>query len=38
MNLIGLNVGKSIRPNTNCTEANLAKLRQILVDVGALAK
>src|SRR4051794_11168546 len=29
MNLLGLRVGKLIRPNTSCTEANLGKLRAI---------
>jgi 4-hydroxy-tetrahydrodipicolinate synthase len=34
--LIGLAVGEPIRPNTPCTEANRAKLREILVSMGAL--
>ena len=35
-NLIGLNVGSPIRPNASCSEQNLAKLKQILIDLGAL--
>jgi 4-hydroxy-tetrahydrodipicolinate synthase len=35
-NLIGLNVGKAIKPNTGCSEANLAKLRRILEELGAI--
>jgi 4-hydroxy-tetrahydrodipicolinate synthase len=35
-NLIGLNVGSPIRPNTSCSDANMAKLRDILEQVGAL--
>jgi 4-hydroxy-tetrahydrodipicolinate synthase len=36
LNLIGLDVGEPIRPNTPCTEANRAKLREILIGMGAL--
>ncbi len=36
LNLIGLDVGEPIRPNTPCTEANRAKLREILAGMGAL--
>lgn len=36
LNLLGLEVGEPIRPNTPCTEANRAKLREILVGMGAL--
>ncbi len=35
-NLIGLNVGAPIRPNTSCTDASLVKLREILRQLGAL--
>lgn len=35
-NLIGLNVGKSIKPNTSCSVETLNKLRSILVDLGAI--
>lgn len=36
LNLLGLEVGEPILPNTPCTEANRAKLREILVGMGAL--
>ncbi|MGZ8450047.1 MAG: dihydrodipicolinate synthase family protein, partial [Candidatus Deferrimicrobiaceae bacterium] len=36
LNLLGFRVGEPIRPNTRCTEANRAKLRDVLVQVGAL--
>lgn len=36
LNLLGLDVGEPIRPNTPCTEASRAKLREILVGMGAL--
>ncbi|MGN6369500.1 MAG: dihydrodipicolinate synthase family protein [Phycisphaerae bacterium] len=36
LNLLGLNVGKLVKPNGGCSEANLAKLKKILQDVGAL--
>lgn len=36
MNLLGLNIGCSIRPNSSCTEPNLNKLRDILVQMGEL--
>jgi 4-hydroxy-tetrahydrodipicolinate synthase len=36
LNLIGLDVGEPIRPNTPCTEASREKLRVILVSMGAL--
>jgi 4-hydroxy-tetrahydrodipicolinate synthase len=36
MNLVGLQVGDSIRPNTACTEENRGKLRDILARMGAL--
>lgn len=36
LNLLGLEVGEPIRPNTPCTEANRVKLREILVGMGAL--
>lgn len=36
LNLIGLDVGEPIRPNAPCTAANRAKLREILVSMGAL--
>jgi len=35
-NMIGLDVGSPIRPNTTCTNANKAKLKEILKQVGAL--
>lgn len=35
-NLIGLDVGKSILPNTTCSPENMAKLKGILRDMGAL--
>lgn len=35
-NLIGLDVGKSILPNTTCSPENMAKLNGILKDMGAL--
>ena len=35
LNLLGLNVGKIIRPNTGCSAANLEKLRKVLLEVGA---
>jgi 4-hydroxy-tetrahydrodipicolinate synthase len=36
LNLLGLDVGEPIRPNTPCTEAGRAKLRGILAGMGAL--
>ena len=36
LNLLGLNVGQAIRPNTNCTEPNLAKLKKVLEEMGAM--
>ncbi|MEW6719275.1 MAG: 4-hydroxy-tetrahydrodipicolinate synthase [Thermodesulfobacteriota bacterium] len=36
LNLLGLEVGEPIRPNGPCTEANRAKLRDILAGMGAL--
>jgi 4-hydroxy-tetrahydrodipicolinate synthase len=35
-NLLGLEVGAPIKPNTSCSEANLAKLKKILEEMGAL--
>jgi len=35
-NLLGLRVGAPIKPNTSCSEANMAKLRKILEEAGAL--
>jgi 4-hydroxy-tetrahydrodipicolinate synthase len=35
-NLLGLEVGSPIKPNTSCSPANLEKLRRILKDLGAL--
>jgi 4-hydroxy-tetrahydrodipicolinate synthase len=35
-NLIGLNVGPPIKPNSSCSDANIAKLKEILKEVGAL--
>ena len=35
-NLIGLDVGKSILPNTTCSPENMAKLKGILKDMGAI--
>ena len=36
LNLLGFQIKEPIRPNTRCTEANRAKLRDVLVQVGAL--
>jgi len=36
LNLLGLDVGLLIKPNTSCSEPNLAKLKQILKEIGAL--
>jgi 4-hydroxy-tetrahydrodipicolinate synthase len=36
LNLLGFRVGEPILPNARCTEANRAKLRDVLVEVGAL--
>jgi 4-hydroxy-tetrahydrodipicolinate synthase len=36
LNLLGLRVGAPLKPNTPCSDANLAKLRTILEAVGAL--
>jgi 4-hydroxy-tetrahydrodipicolinate synthase len=36
LNLLGFQVGEPIRPNARCTEANRARLRDVLVEVGAL--
>jgi 4-hydroxy-tetrahydrodipicolinate synthase len=36
LNLLGFEVGKPILPNACCTEANRARLRDVLVQVGAL--
>ena len=36
-NLIGLDVGSPIRPNASCSQANMAKLKQILKEVGAIS-
>ncbi|WP_284638208.1 dihydrodipicolinate synthase family protein [Paenibacillus silviterrae] len=36
MNLVGVEVGASILPNTACSEANREKLRDILYQMGAL--
>jgi 4-hydroxy-tetrahydrodipicolinate synthase len=36
MNLLGLEVGAPIKPNTSCSEAGTAKLRKILQELGAL--
>jgi 4-hydroxy-tetrahydrodipicolinate synthase len=36
MNLIGVNVGAVIKPNTSCSETNLGKLRKILQDLGVV--
>jgi 4-hydroxy-tetrahydrodipicolinate synthase len=35
-NLLGLEVGAPVKPNTSCSEGNQAKLKQILQDMGAL--
>ncbi|MGE5248372.1 MAG: dihydrodipicolinate synthase family protein [Verrucomicrobiota bacterium] len=35
MRLLGFDVGEPIRPNLRCSEANMARLRQILEDLGA---
>lgn len=35
-NLLGLQLGQPIKPNTSCSPANLIKLKSILVEVGAL--
>ncbi len=35
-NLLGLRVGEPILPNSRCTEPNMARLRKILVGMGAL--
>jgi 4-hydroxy-tetrahydrodipicolinate synthase len=36
LNLLGLQVGEPIRPNTPCSEANRAKLREVLIGMGAM--
>jgi len=36
LNLLGFEVGKPILPNACCTESNRARLRDVLVQVGAL--
>jgi 4-hydroxy-tetrahydrodipicolinate synthase len=36
LNLLGLNVGPLVKPNTSCNETNMAKLKKILQDIGAL--
>jgi len=36
LNLLGFQVGEPIRPNARCTDANRARLRDVLVEVGAL--
>jgi 4-hydroxy-tetrahydrodipicolinate synthase len=36
LNLLGIQVGDPIKPIDHCTEANLAKLRQILTDMGLM--
>ena len=38
LNLIGIHVGDPIRPLDHCTEANMAKLREILVETGLKPK
>ena len=37
LNLLGLDVGKLVKPNTSCNEANMAKLKKILQEIGALS-
>ena len=36
LNLMGMKVGPPVRPNTSCSEGNLAKLRAILKDIVAM--
>jgi 4-hydroxy-tetrahydrodipicolinate synthase len=36
MKLLGFDVGDPIRPNRSCSDANMARLREILADLGAL--
>ncbi len=36
MNLIGFQAGDPIKPNTSCSEANMAKLKDILANMGLL--
>lgn len=36
VNLIGIQAGKPIKPNTSCSEANMAKLKGILDNMGLL--
>jgi 4-hydroxy-tetrahydrodipicolinate synthase len=36
LNLLGFQVGEPIRPNGRCTDANRARLRDVLVQMGAL--
>jgi 4-hydroxy-tetrahydrodipicolinate synthase len=38
VNLIGIQAGKPIKPNTSCSEANMAKLKGILDNMGLLNK